>query len=730
MNLVPNRRNAAKNAVSDSVSGAVERVVFQSEESGFCVLRVKARGHRDLVALVGNATSINPGEWVTATGKWVIDSKYGPQFRAESLHVTVPTSISGIRAYLGSGMIRGIGKVYAGKLVDAFGDKVFDVIEAEPERLGEIYGIGPYRAKMIADAWAEQKAVRDIMVFLHEHGVGTARAVRIYKTYGADAIAVISANPYVLATDIRGIGFKTADAIAMNFGITKDAMIRIRAGLSFVLSEAMSDGNCGLVADILVDKAISLLEVEEREVEKALATELDEGVLIGESIDGVQSVFLSYLFYAETGIASGIQRIASCPMPWRKIETDKAIPWVESKIGIRFSDSQAEAVRLAVTSKFLVITGGPGVGKTTIVNAILRILLAVHASALLCAPTGRAAKRMAEATGCEAVTIHRLLGIDPGTGRFRQNERNPLECDLLIVDETSMVDVPLMNALLKAVPDSAAVILVGDIDQLPSVGPGKVLSDIIESESVPVIRLTEVFRQAAESQIILNAHAINSGKMPNLKNLDGATDFYFVAADEPEEAAEKIVKMVSKRIPSRFGYNPVRDVQVICPMNRGTVGAQLLNLRLQTVLNPVREPAIERFGWSYAAGDKVMQVQNDYEKLIFNGDIGVVLSADIDTSCLIVEFDGREIPIEAGELDALVPAYAITVHKSQGSEYPVVVMPVMTQHYIMLQRNLLYTGITRGKRLVVVVGQERAMGIAVNNSKRRHRVSRLGNLLA
>jgi exodeoxyribonuclease V alpha subunit len=712
------------------LAGLVERVTYHNEENGFCVLRIKARGHRELVTVVGHAAVISAGEWITASGEWINDRTHGQQYKAKFLKTSEPTSLDGIEKYLGSGMIRGIGPVYAKKLVRAFGERVFDTIEAEPERLREVTGIGPVRANRITAAWAEQKIVREIMVFLHSNGVGTARAVRIYKTYGADAVQVMTENPYRLARDIRGIGFKTADAIAMKLGIEKTAMIRVRAGISYALTEAMDEGHCGLPTDELVPLAEKLLEVSGDLVRIALDLERTEGTVIADSVGETPCVFLAGLHRAERGIAERLMRLTDSTLPWPWIDPDKALPWVEKRIGLVLAESQVAAIRLALMSKVLVMTGGPGVGKTTIVKGILRILAAKAVRLLLCAPTGRAAKRMTEATGVEAKTIHRLLEVDPKGGGFKRGEDNPLDCDLLVVDETSMVDVMLMQALMKAVPDNSALLIVGDIDQLPSVGPGQVLADVISSGAVPVVRLTEVFRQAAQSRIITSAHRINQGFIPDLSPPGTDSDFYFVQADDPETAVQRIIELVKTRIPNRFGLDPIRDIQVLCPMNRGGVGARSLNIELQATLNPAGDRKVERFGWTFAPGDKVMQIENDYDKEVYNGDIGYIDDVDPDDGELNASFDGRIITYGFGELDTLVPAYAATIHKSQGSEYPAVVIPVMTQHYTMLQRNLLYTGVTRGKELVVLVGQKKAVAIAVRNISGRRRWSKLSEWLA
>jgi exodeoxyribonuclease V alpha subunit len=708
----------------EALAGLVERVTFHNPENGFCVLRVKVRGQRELVTVVGASATISAGEFIQASGSWVNDRTHGLQFRAAFLKAMPPTTLEGIERYLGSGMVKGIGPVYAKRLVQAFGEGVFDTIEQAPARLREVEGIGPIRASRIVKGWAEQKVIREIMLFLHSHGVGTSRAVRIFKTYGADAIQLISENPYRLARDIRGIGFKTADAVAARLGVEKTAMIRARAGVSFALAEAMDDGHCGLPADELRTLAAELLEIAPEIVEEALELELRAGDVVADEVDGRACVFLAGLHRAERGIAERLLRLAHGSPPWPAIEAQKAISWVEQRTGLALAASQREALALALRSKVLVITGGPGVGKTTLVSSILKVLGAKSLKVALAAPTGRAAKRLAESTGLQASTIHRLLETDPKTGGFKRNEEQPLSCELLVVDETSMVDVPLMHALLKAVPEKAALLLVGDVDQLPSVGPGQVLADVIGSGAVPVVRLTEVFRQAAQSRIIASAHRINQGLMPDLGRDPGA-DFHFVACDGPEDGVPKLLEMVARRIPARFGLDPIRDVQVLCPMNRGGLGARSLNLELQKLLNPPGEVKVERFGWTFGPGDKVMQVENDHERQVYNGDLGIVRRVDAEEGELVVDFEGREVAYDFGELDALVLAYASTVHKSQGSEYPAVVIPLTTQHYPMLKRKLVYTGVTRGKRLVVIVGQKRALAMAVRSGEAGRRWSRL-----
>jgi exodeoxyribonuclease V alpha subunit len=713
----------------EHLAGLIERVTFHSIDSGFCVLRVKVRGKRDLVTVVGHAALVSAGEAVQASGTWINDRDHGLQFKADFLKCSMPTTIEGIETYLGSGMIKGVGPVYAKKLVRAFADAVFDIIEQAPDRLREVAGIGPKRAERIIAGWAEQKAVREIMLYLHSHGVSTARAVRIYKTYGPDAVQVITEDPYRLARDIHGIGFKTADHIASRLGFEKTAPVRLHAGIGYALSTAMEQGHCGLPTDELIELATQLLEAPRPLVEAALDGELMTGDVIADSVDGTGCVFLTRLYKAEKAIADRLKRLGEGRLPWGTIDVDSAIPWVEASTGLTLAASQREALRQALASKLLVITGGPGVGKTTLVNSILQVLAAKDVRILLGAPTGRAAKRMTETTGLEARTLHRLLEIDPTNGGFKRGPDNPLDCDLLVMDESSMVDVMLMHALLKAVPPHAALLLVGDVDQLPSVGPGQVLADIIASGAVPVVRLTEVFRQAASSRIITNAHRINRGEMPDLSP-DPTSDFQFVEANEPEEVVGRLVQVVARHLPRRLGYDPLRDVQVLCPLNRGGLGARTLNVELQAVLNPPGADRVDRFGWSFSPGDRVMQVVNDYDKDVYNGDLGLIASVDHGERELVVDFDGREVTYDFGELDALALAYATTVHKAQGSEYPVVVMVLSTKHYAMLERRPVYTGLTRGKKLVVVIGSRKALWIAIKGKAASRRWSRLNEWLA
>jgi exodeoxyribonuclease V alpha subunit len=711
---------------SESISGLIERVTFFNEDSGFCVLRVRVSGHRDLVTVVGSSSSVCAGEWLTAEGTWVRDPEHGLQLKATVLRTVTPTTREGIERYLGSGMVKGIGPIFAKRMVERFGTDILSVIEGSSGELEMVQGIGPTRRRRIKQAWEAGKQIREIMLFLHGHEVSTSKAVRIYKTYGDQAIGKVKNNPYVLAKDIYGIGFKTADQIAQNVGIPKDSLSRASAGIDHVLLEATTEGHCALPAVELTASAVKLLEVGEGTVEQALSQMITGGSLLLEVIGGESLIFLPHLRKAEEGIAAKIRTLVEAQPAYPLIDFEKAVQWCEAKTGKTLAPSQRDALQTVLTCRVVIITGGPGVGKTTLVNSVLTILRAKGVKCLLCAPTGRAAKRLSETTGMEARTIHRLLEVQPATGRFVRTESNPLDCDLVVMDEASMVDVVLMHSVLKAIPMRASLILVGDVDQLPSVGPGSVLKDLIECRRVPVVRLTEVFRQAEGSQIIVTAHQIRRGLMPEL--VQGAdSDFYFVERDEPERIAATLEDLVQSRIPRRFKLDPIRDVQILCPMNRGSLGVRELNQRLQRVLNPPKadEPSVEKYGWKFQIRDKVIQTENNYEKEVFNGDIGTIESIDVIEHEVSIRFDNRLVNYDFSELDEVSLAYAVTIHKSQGSEFPAVVIPLATQHYLLLQRNLIYTGVTRGKKLVVLIGQKKALGMSVRNDRTQRRYSGL-----
>lgn len=697
-------------------------MTFFSEETGYAVLKVQVKGRRDLVTVVGNLPSVSAGEWLTAEGHWVHNKDHGVQLKALMLQAVPPSTREGIERYLGSGMVKGIGPVYAKKLVEAFGENIFEIIENYSARLEEVGGIGPGRRRKIKDAWAEQKIIREIMVFLHSHGISTGRAVRIYKTYGEKAIERVRQNPYLLARDIPGIGFKSADQIAQKVGIPRDSVLRASAGLEHVLAEATGEGHCALPRGMLLEHAEKLLELDGPRVAEALLRLLQKRELVHEVIAGEDLIFLPNLKSAEEGIAANILELSGRAAEYPAIDLEKARSWAQEKGGIVLGETQRVAVELALRHRMLVITGGPGVGKTTLLKTILAILRAKKVRCLLCAPTGRAAKRLTESTGVEAQTIHRLLEFQPGRG-FTRDATRPLEADLVVVDEMSMVDVPLMNALLRARPPEAGFLLVGDVDQLPSVGPGAVLRDVIESGVAPVVRLTEIFRQAQDSRIITSAHRINAGLWPEAAPREADSDFYFIERDEPEQILATMRELLRARIPRKFGFDPIREVQVLTPMNRSSLGVRELNLLLQEELNPRRpeEPVTEKFGWQFRIRDKVIQTQNNYDKEVFNGDIGHIAAIDPVEREVRIRFEGREVAYELGELDEVSLAYAITIHKSQGSEFPAVIIPLAMQQYLMLQRNLVYTGITRGKRLVIVVGQAKAFGTAIRNNRTAHR---------
>lgn len=709
------------------ISGLVERITFHNPENGFAVLKVKVKGHKDLVPVVGNTPAVSPGEYIKCSGRWHNDFNHGLQFKADFLKSLPPSTLEGMEKYLGSGMIKGIGPHFAKRLISAFGRQTFEVIEQSSERLTKVEGIGKIRAERLCKNWEEQKAVREIMVFLQSHGVGTARATRIYKTYGEQAIKIVSENPYILAKDIKGIGFLSADTIARNLGIEPNSVIRARAGINHVLLEATSEGHCGLPKEALISTAKELLEIDEEILQSAIQKELEAESITADTIEGIEFIFLTAYYIYEKNIAHRLLALKEGSRTPKNAQN--TVSSVEKKLGIKLAAEQKRAVEKALGAKVMVITGGPGTGKTTIINAILAILESEQISIKLCAPTGRAAKRLAESTGhkYDSTTIHRLLETDPAHGGFKRNEECPLECDYIVIDEASMVDVALFYALLKAMPPKAALLMVGDVDQLPSVGAGQVLADIIDSGAFAVARLTEIFRQEKASNIVASAHLVNKGFVPDLEHKQNS-DFYFIAGKENKDLSndimQKLLLIVKERIPATFGLDPMKDIQVLCPTQRGGLGVRSMNIELQKALNPSKH-SIVKFGQNFAVGDKVMQMENNHDNEIYNGDIGFIRNINEQEQTVMISFDSHEVTYDYGDLDQINLAYATTIHKSQGSEYPAVVIPLTMQSFMMLKRKLIYTAITRGKKLVVMLGEKKALIMAIKNIKGEKRHTKL-----
>lgn len=719
------------------LQGQIERITYTNEENGFTIARVKVYGQHDLVTVVGNLMCPTPGEVLKMQGEWVNHPKYGEQFKIARYKTTIPATVYGIRKYLGSGLIKGIGPVMAGRIVGKFGEQTLEVIEKNIEKLGEVDGIGDKRIQMIRRAWAEQQDIRDVMMFLQSHGVSSGYASKIFKQYGTRSIEVVRANPYRLATDIFGIGFVTADHIAEKLGFEKNAVLRVEAGILYVLHQLSDDGHVYYPYEELVEKCEEILGVDRETVVRALgAVSLDNKIVVedlNESLvefrENNKAVYLAKFHVSETGIAARMSALLNSPKSVREVHSNRAVDWVQKQLAITLAKNQVKAVQCALENKITVITGGPGTGKTTIIHAILKIFSKLAVKIMLAAPTGRAAKRMGEVTGFEAKTIHRMLEFSIQKGGFQRNEEKPLDCDLLIVDEASMIDTILMHHLLKAIPRGATFILVGDVNQLPSVGAGNVLKDVITSVAVTVVELNEIFRQAKESLIVVNAHRINTGSLPSFKPHSSKDDFFFIEQENPEEVLRVILELALERIPRRFGFDPFDDIQVLTPMHKGTVGAGNLNLELQRALNDSKE-GLTRGNRDFRPKDKVMQIKNNYDKEVFNGDIGRIRRIDREEQEVAVSFDGREVPYDFSELDEISLAYAVSVHKSQGSEYPAVIIPIISQHYVLLQRNLLYTAVTRGRKLVVLVGTRKALAIAVRNDRTQKRYTFLKHRLS
>jgi len=720
------------------LEGQIERITYTNEENGYTIAKVKVRGQKGLVTVVGNLISPAPGEILQMKGEWVNHPKYGEQFKAAHYKTTVPATVYGIKKYLGSGLIKGVGPVMAGRIVKIFGKKTLDIIEDDIEKLTQIDGIGKKRIAMIREAWDDQKEIRDVMLFLQTYGVSSGYATKIFKQYKNRSIAVVKQNPFRLATDIFGIGFIIADSIAEKLGFAKNSELRVEAGILYVLNQLADEGHVYYPYEPLIEKCKEILQANSEVVIKSLAAiaanrkiiieELNE--INEESISYNKAVYLEKFHFCETSIAARFKTLIEPPKSIHKVDSEKAIEWVQQQLPITLARNQIKAIKCALEKKLMIITGGPGTGKTTIINAILKIFSKLRVKIMLAAPTGRAAKQMSETTGYGAKTIHRLLEFSIKKGGFQKNEEKPLACDLIIVDEASMIDTILMHHLIKAIPPRATFILVGDVNQLPSVGAGNVLKDIIASNMVPVVKLNEIFRQAKTSQIIVNAHKINNGVIPAFKSHDSTgpsrpkDDFYFIQQEDPEKVLEIILELTKERIPRSFGFDPVDEIQVLTPMHKGVVGAGNLNNKLQEVLNP-GEDIVVRGNRRYRLNDKVMQIKNNYDKEVFNGDIGRITRIEPIDQEVIISFDDRKVSYDFTDLDEIVLSYAVSVHKSQGSEYLAVVIPILTQHYILLQRDLIYTAVTRGRKLVVMVGTRKALAIGVKNDKTQKRYTYL-----
>jgi exodeoxyribonuclease V alpha subunit len=724
------RRVPATELPLQTLVGTIEHFTYQNEENGYTVARLQPKGKSYQVTLVGALAGAAVGELVRLRGRWTNHPQYGRQFAVQSFSVELPATIEGIRKYLGSGLIKGIGPVNAGRIVDAFGLDTLDVIESQPERLREVPGIGGKRMARICRGWQEQRQIKEIMIFLQGHGISASLAIKIYKRYGDESLAVVRNDPYRLAQDIYGIGFKTADKIAQALGSPPDAPQRIQAGLCYCLGTFSEEGHCFAAGAQLVERSVELLGVSRAACEEQLGHLIRQEALVEE--DG--AVYLPPFHQAEAGAARKLHLLQASSRDrlerFAAVDWQRALAWLRGRSALQLADPQMDAIRVALTRKVSILTGGPGTGKSTIIGSLIELLHAKGGTVLLAAPTGRAAKRLSEATGVEAKTVHRLLEYNPAASKaFVRDRDNPLDADLVIIDECSMVDILLLNHLLKAIEVGSHLLLVGDVDQLPSVGAGNVLRDLIASETIPVTRLSTIYRQAPDSAIVLNAHRINRGKMP-LTSRD-IRDFYLFKQPDPAEAADLILDLVAERIPAKFGLDPQHEIQVLSPMHRGAAGVAELNRRLQERLNPPHpaRPEVPHGARTLRLGDRVMQIRNNYEKRVFNGDLGRVSKVDLEDKTLTVDFEGEPVEYDFLQLDELAHAYAASIHKAQGSEFPAVVIPLLGQHYLLLQRNLLYTGVTRARQLVVLVGSQKAVAMAVRNNRIAHRNTRLARRL-
>ncbi|MCY3975384.1 MAG: ATP-dependent RecD-like DNA helicase [Simkaniaceae bacterium] len=711
-----------------TLAGCVERIVFRSEETGFTVARLTLSGRKDPVTVVGVLPHANPGEEVRCTGEWKHHATHGRQFEVCTCEIEAPRDVRGIRRYLASGAVKGIGPTYAGRIVDLFGEETLRVIDTAPERLLEVAGIGKKLVDRMISSWSEEKSIRRVMIFLQSYNISPAFAKKVFRKYGEDSVEIVRKNPYVLAREISGIGFKTADLVAQNTGIARDASIRIEAAIEFVLWELSGAGHVCYPEASLLRQVAETVEMEEERVGEALSTLVRDERVIGGKAEGVPSVWVAPLFHAENNIVKEVRRIREGSSAIRSLDVDKAIAWAQKKSRIRFGEEQIEAIGRSLVEKVHIITGGPGTGKSTITRAILAISSCLTGDVLSVAPTGRAAKRLSEITRRRAFTIHSVLEPNFQAGGFRRNRDHPLKCALLIVDEASMIDTLLMNHLLKALPSFTRVIFIGDIDQLPSVGPGTILQDFIDSGSLPVTRLKRIFRQGRNSRIVESAHRINAGYFPDL-TVDPESDFQFLDIESPEEIVEKTIDLIRNVIPKKLDLDPLHEVQVLSPMKRGVIGIDNYNHVLQGVLNP-NPVALSRMGVAFREGDKVMQTRNNYDKKVYNGDIGIIVAADTERGALTVRFDDRMTEYDTSDLDEIVLAYAVSIHKYQGSECPCIIMPVHVSHFKLLFKNLLYTGLTRGKKQVFLLGTKKALAIAVNTDDTKKRFTGLREMLA